>query len=41
MSSDIFSTGEEEYRKLAVTFNAAAVTHAELLGIPAALHRHL
>ncbi|MDR1177093.1 MAG: hypothetical protein LBK83_16660 [Treponema sp.] len=37
MSSDIFSTGEEEYRKLAVTFNAATVTHAELLGIPPAL----
>jgi hypothetical protein len=37
MSSDVFSTGEEEYRKLAVTFNAATVTHAELLGIPAAL----
>jgi hypothetical protein len=37
MSYDVFSTGEEEYRKLAVTFNAATVTHANLLGIPAAL----
>jgi hypothetical protein len=37
MSYDVFSANEEEYRKLAVTFNAAAVTHADLLGIPAAL----
>jgi hypothetical protein len=37
MSHDVFSSGEEEYRKLAVTFNAAAVSHAKLLGIPTAL----
>jgi hypothetical protein len=37
MSHDVFSSGEEEYRKLAVTFNAAAVAHAKLLGIPTAL----
>jgi hypothetical protein len=37
MSYDIFSSEEEEYRKLAVTFNSATITHAELLGIPAVL----
>ncbi|MDR2537218.1 MAG: hypothetical protein LBC46_02820, partial [Treponema sp.] len=37
MSKDVFSAPEAEYLSFATTFNAAAVTHATRLGIPAAL----
>ncbi|MDR2634167.1 MAG: hypothetical protein LBC51_11200 [Treponema sp.] len=37
MNRDIFSTGEAEFLSFAGTFNAAVLTHAALLGIPAAL----
>ncbi|MDR1398972.1 MAG: hypothetical protein LBJ41_03510 [Treponema sp.] len=37
MSTDIFSPGEAEFLILATAFNASAIAHADLLGIPAAL----
>jgi hypothetical protein len=37
MSNDVFSATEDEYLIFATTFNAGTVTHAALLGIPAAL----
>jgi hypothetical protein len=37
MGKDIFSLGEAEFLTLATTFNAGAVAHAKLLGIPTAL----
>jgi hypothetical protein len=37
MNKDVFSSGEAEFLSFATTFNAGLVTHAELLGIPAAL----
>ena len=37
MSKDIFGTGEAEFLNLATTFNAGAITHATVLGIPDAL----
>jgi hypothetical protein len=37
MSNDVFSASEAEFLSFATTFNAGTITHAELLGIPAAL----
>jgi hypothetical protein len=37
MSNDVFSASEAVFLNFATVFNAAAVTHAALLGIPAAL----
>jgi hypothetical protein len=37
MNRDIFSASEADFLTFATTFNAGAVAHAELLGIPSAL----
>jgi hypothetical protein len=37
MSNDVFSTSKADFLAFATTFNAGAVTHAGLLGIPGAL----
>jgi hypothetical protein len=37
MNRDVFSTGEAEFLSFATTFNSGTITHATLLGIPAAL----
>ena len=37
MSRDIFATSEAEFLGFVATFNAGAIAHADLLGIPATL----